>query len=498
MKTIGYVIGEASPSYASFISKTIPKLGEYVVLEYDNKKVLGIVRSVIMGSISLSEDIHDPAIVEKIRSLEGKRDHYIKGIIKILGDVNSFEIPRTPPPPATEVKRADSYTLQQVFSKKEKGLRIGVLASNPEVPVYIDVNRMVSRHLAILAITGAGKSNTVAVISEGLLKLGGAALIFDMHSEYIDARFKHGALNPIYPRLNPLNLHVSELLRLMNIDSKAYKQEYYFRKALNKTIQLINKGQVDRDQFFVALEKVLSKFIKSEEKRKDVGTILSVRNKLEALLDKYGSLMDLKAPPVVSQIKLGYVNVVDLGSLDEEACDVVVSHFLRTLLYSRKSYKSRGKGLPFPLFIVIEEAHILAPKDRTTLAKYWISRIAREGRKFGLGLCLVSQRPKALDPDTLSQANNMIVLRLVEPSDQRYVQQASETLSEDLLEQLSSLNIGEAIILGLMVRIPAIVKIDKFEGKLSGGDIDIVGEWKKCSDRFLEVEKMYNDVVEDW
>jgi hypothetical protein len=69
-------------------------------------------------------------------------------------------------------------------------------------------------------------------------------------------------------------------------------------------------------------------------------------------------------------------------------------------------------------------------------------------------------------------------MRLVEPSDQRHVQQASERLSDDLLAQLPSLNIGEAVVLGLMTRIPALVKIDRFEGKLSGGDPDVVGEWQ--------------------
>ena len=134
-------------------------------------------------------------------------------------------------------------------------------------------------------------------------------------------------------------------------------------------------------------------------------------------------------------------------------------------------------------FFILEEAHILAPKSRSAGSKYWISRIAREGRKFGVGLCMVSQSPKSLDPDSLSQANNMIILRLVEPQDQRHVQTASESLSDDLVKQLPSLNIGEAIVLGLMSKIPTLVKIDEFAGKLSGGDLDIVAEWNKVHRR---------------
>ncbi|HDD34364.1 MAG TPA: ATP-binding protein, partial [Thermofilaceae archaeon] len=160
--------------------------------------------------------------------------------------------------------------------------------------------------------------------------------------------------------------------------------------------------------------------------------------------------------------------------------DVIVSHTLRSVLEARKRYFQGGGGLPYPLLTVLEEAHILAPRGRDTLSKYWIGRIAREGRKFGIGLCLVSQRPKALDSDALSQANNMIILRLVEPSDQRYVQQASELLSEDLLEQLSSLNVGEAVVIGPMIRVPALVKIDRFRGRRLGEDLDVLAEWAKA------------------
>ncbi|RAP52353.1 MAG: hypothetical protein BZ137_08785 [Methanosphaera sp. rholeuAM130] len=137
-----------------------------------------------------------------------------------------------------------------------------------------------------------------------------------------------------------------------------------------------------------------------------------------------------------------------------------------------------GKTLDFPVFCIIEEAHNLASNARDTKSKYTISKIAREGRKFGVGLCLVSQSPKALDSATLSQINNLIILRLVEPGDQKHVQKSSESLSNDLLEQLPSLNIGEAVILGQMTKIPTMVKIDEFKGKTVGNDLDIVKLWQ--------------------
>ncbi|RLG85747.1 MAG: ATPase, partial [Thermoprotei archaeon] len=133
-----------------------------------------------------------------------------------------------------------------------------------------------------------------------------------------------------------------------------------------------------------------------------------------------------------------------------------------------------------------EEAHILVHKNRTTLTKEVVARLAREGRKFGIGLCLVSQRPKNVDDNVLSQTNNKIILKLVEPGDQRYVQAASETLSDELLELLPSLNVGEAVVLGMMTPIPALIKIDKAEGKIEGSDVKAYEEWARWRRRVGE------------
>jgi len=210
----------------------------------------------------------------------------------------------------------------------------------------------------------------------------------------------------------------------------------------------------------------------------------------------------LEAPNIIDSIKVAKANILDLGSVDEFASDVVVSHVLRTVLKSRKDYLRQGEGLEFPVFLILEEAHILAPQNRKTESKLWISRIAREGRKFSVGLCMVSQSPKSLDSDALSQANNMIILRLVEPTDQSHVQRASESLSDDLIAQLPSLNIGEAIILGLMTKIPTLVKIDEFTGKISGGDLNVVEEWSKTAEKqrsILEEQKReYEDLGGDY
>ena len=95
-----------------------------------------------------------------------------------------------------------------------------------------------------------------------------------------------------------------------------------------------------------------------------------------------------------------------------------------------------------------------------------------------MGLGLISQRPKNLDSDILSQINNWIVLKIVEPGDQRYIQECSDNISNELIEELPSLNTGEAIITGPMVKMPSICKINLFKGKKIGQNPKITNKWK--------------------
>jgi DNA helicase HerA-like ATPase len=464
----------------------MPRVGEYVSLAYDEKTVLGMIESLARGSVSINDEIYDPATVEKIKEIEGD-DHYIRGTVTILGDINTPEmtIPRTPAPPGTVVKIANSKILENVFKIDAEGLELGNLITEDNVRVAVDINKMITRHLAILAMTGAGKSNTVAVLTDGLLKVNGSILFFDMHSEYVNARFENGEVNLIEAKVNPQYLSFYELARLANISSKAYIQERIFRNVHTETMREIRKNNISARDFFDHIKKRLEEILSSDDDNRykdDKKSITAVLNKVINLERQYGNILDFNAADIVEKIETNSANIIDLGSVDEYASDILVSHVLEKVLKKRKDFLRSQNGLEFPVFIVLEEAHILAPKNRSTRSKSWISRIAREGRKFGVGLCIVSQSPKSLDPDALSQANNMIILRLVEPNDQRHVQSASESLSDDLVAQLPSLNIGEAIILGLMTKIPTLVKIDRFKGKIVGTDLDIVGEWRRAHD----------------
>lgn len=471
---VGYCVGEISLSELTFISDKMPQVGEYVTVEYDGKKVLGMVENLVRGNDAINVDLHDVEAIQTISRIGGN-DYYIKGKVKLLGDVNdNLRLPRTPALPGTPIKLADKEILNKVFNVKNP-IKLGTLVNQSDIEVNVEANPILNRHLAILAMTGAGKSNTVAVLIDQLLSYNVPVFVFDMHGEYRDAKFPNGSVNVIQPKINPEYMSFYEIKRLVNIPNNAYIQERHFRMAFNKAKDQIHQGTHRTYKFLDAMYNILKDESLEEKSDKQ---IVDVMNKIEDAKDKYDNLFDNNKGNILTSIKVGHVNVLDLSQTDDPVSEVLVSHIMRNSLQRRKNFFHGGSDevLEHPVFYIIEEAHILAPNKRDSQSKHWIQRVAREGRKFGLGLCLVSQSPKTVDHDALSQMNNMIILRLVEPEDQRHVQSASESLSKDLINQLPSLNVGEAIVLGLMSKVPTLVKIDEFKGRRTGGDLDIIGD----------------------
>ena len=472
---IGICIGETSLTHVTFISDKMPNVGEYVTMEYSGKKVLGMIENLIMGNDSLNVDINDFKAIQKISRI-GAEENYIKGKVKILGDVNdNLKLPRTPVLPGTEIKLADNEVLDEIFKVKNP-IKLGCLVNQSDVEVNVEANPILSRHLAILAMTGAGKSNTVSVLIDQFLRYNLPIFVFDMHGEYKDAVFPNGEVNVIRPKINPHYMSFHEIKKLVNIGANSYIQERHFRRAFHEAKESLKNGVAQTNNFLQVMYDILEN--KSLEEGSDK-QIVDVMNKIDDAMIKYSNIFDKNIGNILSSIKKGHANVLDLSQVDESVASVLVSHILRNALQRSKDAASKGENLiENSVFFILEEAHILAPKKRETDSKKWIQRVAREGRKFGLGLCLVSQSPKTVDHDALSQMNNMIILRLVEPEDQRHVQSASESLSKDLVDQLPSLNVGEAIVLGLMSKVPTLVKIDRFKGRRHGDDMDIISHFK--------------------
>ena len=177
-------------------------------------------------------------------------------------------------------------------------------------------------------------------------------------------------------------------------------------------------------------------------------------------------------------LKPGQVSVLDLSGLNDASQDYIVSWVLEEVFQLRYAGE-----FPWPVFVVIEEAHRFVPsksQERRTMSSTIVRTIASEGRKFGVFLIVVTQRPSRIDADVLSQCNSQVILRITNPHDQRAVAEASERLGGELMEDLPGLNVGEAIIIGELTRVPVIVKVRKRMTREGGADIDLVSELRRA------------------
>ncbi len=527
-KRLGWVVGESTPLRSLVIFdrhvSPPPHAGSYVVAETQEGCVLGILENVYSGHRMLTSSVTDPETVDTVSQWMGEEDEdlYERGVVRWLSLLEPLRregkivSPKTPVFPGSEIRSASSKELASIFAEDRRGwVRLGRIPGNGGVEFRINVNSL-TRHLAILAVTGGGKSNTVCVLARRIVGgLNGTMVVFDMHGEYQGVlEGRETVHSPA--RINPQMLTYHELAALMEVPENAHNQRRYLRWAWKAVLYLRSAGYIGVGEMIETLRSLLenlptyakyfnSKRAKPLQQQGDPGdlsllfqrladkglnppritseeSLAGILNRVEDFVEFYSDVLDPHiSTSLADVIPPGRLTVFDLSTVDEQSADAIVSHYLRRILQARKNQKRGGGGekYPVPLFLVIEEAHVLVPRDRRTLTKYWAGRIAREGRRFGVGLILVSQRPKNVDEDVLSQTNNKIILRIVEPEDIRYVQRASEELSDDIAQLLPGLNPGEAVVTGKMAKLPGLVQIDKCEGKKAGGDIDVVGEWER-------------------
>lgn len=194
------------------------------------------------------------------------------------------------------------------------------------------------------------------------------------------------------------------------------------------------------------------------------------------------------ASDILSQF-LGYgrkesnVTILDLSGIPFEVLSVVVSLVSRlifTFAFSRK--QSIPNAEEIPILLVLEEAHNYIPRSET--ARYnsvrrAIERIAKEGRKYGVSLMIVSQRPSEISETVFSQCNNFVAMRLTNPADQNYVRRLLPDDIGGLVDSLATLEQREAIILGDAVAMPSIIKVSEIHNRPTSADVNFIQEWRR-------------------
>ncbi len=216
----------------------------------------------------------------------------------------------------------------------------------------------------------------------------------------------------------------------------------------------------------------------------------TIRNnpRLKFLFD---SAESLKLENILRQF-IGYsesksnITVIDLSGIPFEVLSITVSLISRILFeysYYYKKLLMEDIDCETPLLLVYEEAHKYVPKSNLVkyrASKTAIERIAKEGRKYGVTLGIVSQRPSEISETIFSQCNNFIAMRLTNPDDQNYVKRLLPDSLGNLTDTLPSLKTGEALLIGDSIVLPSIVKIDKCaEHKPSSNDIPYIEIWQE-------------------
>lgn len=192
------------------------------------------------------------------------------------------------------------------------------------------------------------------------------------------------------------------------------------------------------------------------------------------------------------------VTIIDLSGIPFEVLSVVVSLITRLIFTFSFHFKKlhREDTAELPYLLVYEEAHNYIPQSdsvRYRSVKKAIERVAKEGRKYGISLMIVSQRPSEISETVFSQCNNFVAMRLTNPTDQRYVRRLLPDDLGAITDSLSSLEQREAIVIGDAVALPSLVKIDEITDKPASDDVQFHTEWKK--DWF---EEAMEGVVEHW
>lgn len=190
------------------------------------------------------------------------------------------------------------------------------------------------------------------------------------------------------------------------------------------------------------------------------------------------------------------VTIIDLSGVPFEVLSITVSLISRLLFDFSYYNKKLNDDNKIPLLLVFEEAHKYVPKSELSKyksSKLSIERIAKEGRKYGITLAIVSQRPSEISETIFSQCNTFISMRLTNPDDQNYVKKLLPDTLGDLTSKLNSLSAGEALLIGESVIMPSVVKIDRCEPEPSSNDIMYYDIWKEKWH-----EDGFEDIISNW
>lgn len=435
---------------------------------------------------------------------------------------------RYPPQPASSAYRPDSTDISRVVlgelqQQESRALDISHLSNRPEVDTKVDGHAIVTRHLAILAMTGAGKSWTARRTIEQLANKNYPIVIFDPHGDYTglaEVEKLRDRVKVYYSDLPVLDEDVDtarQIIAGLAGEEMSSAQQEVFETLFASVPQILSDQNLSSDDLKNVLHQITSDDrIISYGVKKDLFALAFIaqalgivsqnsesgeeRNQLANLgiavatqvtagqyrtyfaltrqlrraayglreMQRINRLSAERAEPLPDDrtdlVQYGQVSVISLAGYTDVFQATLYS------LIANQLFNARVQGLlSYPYLMLLEEAHSFVPgrADYPAVQRSIevTKRIAQEGRKFTVGLILVSQRPSRLDETTLSQCNSYIIMRMVNPADQNFVRRVIETLGEDDARMLPDLDVGEALLSGQLINFPVLVRIKEPESK---------------------------------
>ena len=540
MAPVGITKGPGeTPHEYTFISRDVDHLlrtGEYVWYALDDgpapRQVLG--RIVERRSVQQYPDtfLAEPAISpHAVAAMVGYADaanDLFELTVAIIGyyddTLGAFVNPWIPPQSGLPIALADDALLARVLSKRQRGAlgsaHIGdLLTRGPgTVPIVIDVKEMVSTHLAIIASTGSGKSYLAGVLIEELMRPynRAAVLIIDPHGEYhtLEALPNHDAFAaPPAAGLAPYRAetrvyrHDQVKVRLSTLDLSDLRT--LLPDMTEKQHNLLTQGyRLMRDQKRGApwsasdLVKAIKASAGGEDgTRDDSGTVGALEWKIQSRFGENEMVFSASQHLDLQELcEPGRCTILQINEIDERDQQVIVATILRRL-YNARMETDRGKVtegemyLPYPVFVLVEEAHHFAPANAQVLSTPILKQVLAEGRKFGLGVGLISQRPGKLDADVLSQCQTQCIMRIVNEIDQKTVATAVEGVGHELLRNLPALSKGQVIIAGSAVNTPILCRVRERVTPHGGESHDAPARWQAHFAADALADRARNDAI---
>ncbi len=455
--------------------------------EKDHTWVLGQVMAIKRYSDSFS--IEEAMKGQRVN----KNDDKIVAEVMIIGsrdETGMLRPPVIPFSPGSPIFAADEGLIRAVLGLTGNEMNIGMLEGT-NIKVQLSVNSLVQKHCSILAKTGSGKSYTASVLLEEMLDQKIPLLILDPHSEYSSlkvpsegssedfSRFGvkpkgYGSAITIYtPASKAINPDADELFRLNGMNLTVRDLTSIFPDNFSSThtgilYEAIQKVRAEMETY--TIDDIIFEVGNDKSKAK-----WNVINVLEQIKDT--NILSPNPTSIDELFQKGKAAVIDFKGVSPEVQGMIVASLCSRLFESRKLNR-----IP-PGMLVVEEAHNYAPEKgfSKTASTDILRTIASEGRKFGLGMMVISQRPARVDKNVLSQCGTQVIMKVTNPNDLKAISKGLEGVTSYVEEELMRLPPGVAMLVSNEIERPVLVDIRIRKSKHGGESVNILKATKEMT-----------------